>query len=1242
MRKFQYISRFILVVILVSQMIFSPQVVQALDRAVFVEELDLASEKNMDVTTTRKKSAEEPFGQKINSESNKEELKTNQEYKVELSGPANLSVSSNGTYEIMVKSMATPQNTLDDVVLNVYIPEGYEYDEVVQNSYIMESNYDSDQRLLTIKLNNLAQAVVNFSFTVTHVDDAAKYPNIEKTFFVKGTSTPLGNTPSDETITKIIGDIDYKVNKSYSVPPASNNRTVTYAFNIVSEGEPLNQFITKSQKITDKLPIGVEIISTNDSSGIWEISGDSSTGIEAVWSRNADYGPNSTLLGDQPSITVNYPKENFPDYTKPPTNTAELSLIDKDNQNYDGKPGNVQSLGFLPTSGSTLGIEKKASDGSGNSPWYSGTWSRKFGISGSYGTNTVDKIKELTITDSAYEYSNQEFWNHVNLYLLNVSFNSVLQVEDLPYTVEYQTTENDTWHVGASGTTANNTQFAFATIGSINWQNAAYKIFLPKDEIIAGFRVKVGDKNGEAKIPPTSQIDVDTFLIPIYKDFKTKIGDGEKDYQNTAAISGVDEDGRDINPATAVFEKKIKDSVPIATTVKAPSSFKTGDSVYYTAYINNLSPTDSYNEGRMKVVLPTGVFLDTTKTIERVSAYLPAPYLDIEIPKIGKGVSVTTDFIGGQNETEPVQQVVCFNFNPPLPLTRGAGLASDRWAEGFGYTIPVTITNSAYKANKTGAKVESWAYIEDPLYDQVPNANFRTYITDDSNDFDLNRDKIAYSSANSQVQSSGGLLLTKLSKADSDLEYQIDSQLEVGEQGSWKLLIENTLAGTVTDLKLFDKLPQAEFETKLAGPIISSNTNVKIEYSSNASDYDTGDWTNNWKDATAFRISLDQLEIDSSLKIIVPTKIPSSARANQKIKNSFSTSLSFNNKNISFVSNEASMAVKNFPGKILLEKIDKDTKNTLQGAVFELQNKNGEIVQSNLMTNESGELVVNGLAPGDYQFIEQKAPVGYELDQTPLTFTIEKGQTVASKISAVNKRTKGSILLEKVDEDTKQPLSGAVFELQDENHQVIEKNMITDQTGRLVINDLSPGIYYVVETSAPKGYTLNNEPIRFEVNDKTHPEQVITITNKAKNYALRVIKKDKQDDAVLSGAVFNVYDSKGTLIQKNLKTDKNGVFTLENLKEGQYQLKEITPPKGYQIDTKPIDFTIREGNRTVSINVYNSRLESADAVQNQSTSSTQLPETGEQKSFCLIFMELTIILLGGTVMIRKNSKKNKL
>ncbi|MEH7355401.1 SpaA isopeptide-forming pilin-related protein, partial [Neobacillus drentensis] len=41
-----------------------------------------------------------------------------------------------------------------------------------------------------------------------------------------------------------------------------------------------------------------------------------------------------------------------------------------------------------------------------------------------------------------------------------------------------------------------------------------------------------------------------------------------------------------------------------------------------------------------------------------------------------------------------------------------------------------------------------------------------------------------------------------------------------------------------------------------------------------------------------------------------------------------------------------------------------------------------------------------------YQFVETKAPTGYELDSTPIKFTIEKGQTKAAAVVAENVKKK--------------------------------------------------------------------------------------------------------------------------------------------------------------------------------------------------------------------------------------------
>ncbi|MFS0612905.1 Cna B-type domain-containing protein [Lederbergia ruris] len=77
----------------------------------------------------------------------------------------------------------------------------------------------------------------------------------------------------------------------------------------------------------------------------------------------------------------------------------------------------------------------------------------------------------------------------------------------------------------------------------------------------------------------------------------------------------------------------------------------------------------------------------------------------------------------------------------------------------------------------------------------------------------------------------------------------------------------------------------------------------------------------------------------------------------------------------------------------------------LAGATFELQDQAGEVLQTDLTTDQAGKIIVSDLKPGDYQFVEVKAPVGYELDKTPIVFTIEKGQKESTKVKAINKKS---------------------------------------------------------------------------------------------------------------------------------------------------------------------------------------------------------------------------------------------
>ncbi|HFK4932212.1 TPA: collagen binding domain-containing protein [Listeria monocytogenes] len=80
-------------------------------------------------------------------------------------------------------------------------------------------------------------------------------------------------------------------------------------------------------------------------------------------------------------------------------------------------------------------------------------------------------------------------------------------------------------------------------------------------------------------------------------------------------------------------------------------------------------------------------------------------------------------------------------------------------------------------------------------------------------------------------------------------------------------------------------------------------------------------------------------------------------------------------------------------GSVTLTKEDAKTKATLEGAEFKLVDSKGTVLQENITTNASGQLSIADLKFDTYQLIETKAPSGYELDTTPVSFEIVAGET---------------------------------------------------------------------------------------------------------------------------------------------------------------------------------------------------------------------------------------------------------
>ncbi|WP_305926907.1 SpaA isopeptide-forming pilin-related protein [Bacillus mycoides] len=277
-------------------------------------------------------------------------------------------------------------------------------------------------------------------------------------------------------------------------------------------------------------------------------------------------------------------------------------------------------------------------------------------------------------------------------------------------------------------------------------------------------------------------------------------------------------------------------------------------------------------------------------------------------------------------------------------------------------------------------------------------------------------------------------------------------------------------------------------------------------------------------------------------------------------------------------------------GSVELIKVDDVEENTtLEGAGFKIVNKDGHDVRTDLTTDKNGRLVVDELPPGDYEFIETKAPTHYDLNETPIKFTVKKGQEKIASVTATNSLTKGAVELSKVDDVDGTALKDAVFKIIDMNGNNVRSNLTTDKDGKISVSDLRPGDYQFVETKAPTHYDLNQNPIKFTVEKSQTAKASVTATNSLTKGAVELTKVDDVDNSTLEGAIFKIVDQSGNDVRTDLTTDKDGKISVSDLRPGDYQFVETKAPTGYDLSAKPIPFTITKGQSGVtSVKALNS------------------------------------------------------
>ena len=323
-----------------------------------------------------------------------------------------------------------------------------------------------------------------------------------------------------------------------------------------------------------------------------------------------------------------------------------------------------------------------------------------------------------------------------------------------------------------------------------------------------------------------------------------------------------------------------------------------------------------------------------------------------------------------------------------------------------------------------------------------------------------------------------------------------------------------------------------------------------------------------------------------------------------------------------------------------LTKVKENTEIPVQGATFSVVSEDGEETRIGT-TNNSGTFTIENLyvdktytlkeirTPGSYESLDGEVQFKVVVEGDQLVLQILSGENILESHSIIQATTeargqvnfkientpKYRISITKKDQTDGTTIAGAKFRLEGEG---LGTGIIltSNKEGVLTATGLLQDVEYTLTETEVDGYYVNETPIKFKVQKNggnlsfvvtsgsfNSHSQVVTgtgvsgldaqdsvtadLTNeKIPTYEISVKKYAKDEETTLRGAQYKIT---GEGIDENgetYTTGEDGTLTIPGLYEyvegknitGVYTLEEITPPEGYALDSRQLQFRVQRND----------------------------------------------------------------